>query len=84
MLLWFTLLSRLWFGSKRFDSESETSFDLLKVKEDSVAKYYIYLIPIFLFAMALAINLWAKLKYIGVNDEYSIAYGFLSGLIPIK
>ena len=85
MFLWLTFLSRVWFGSKKYNSGSEISdIDFFTAREDNIAKYYVYVIPISAFMMLFIVNVWAKLKYIGFNDESSIAYGFLCAIVPIK
>ena len=69
MFLWLHFIPRIWFGSKKFVPISRIDIDLLKGEEDSIAKYYVYLIPIIPFIIPFIANIWARWKYIGFNDE---------------
>ena len=71
----------------KFDTSDNSIFDIatrLKGEEDSISKYYIYLIPVIMFVVPFIVNIWARCEYIGFNDEYSIAYGFLSAVVPVR
>ena len=94
IFLWVHFLFKTQFGSFKFDTSTiENIFfvpnasidynEVLKGDEDSLVKYYVYLIPVGIFLLPFVVNVWARRKYIGLNDEYSIAYGILSAVVPV-
>ena len=85
MLLWLHLFSKAQFGSKKFDTNAKFNISYhFKGEDDSIDKYYVHLIPVILFLLPFVVNIWARWKYIGINDEYSIAHGFLSAVVPVR
>ena len=93
ILFWVSFLYKTWFGSRKFNTAWFTSIlgfdsnfdynEVLKGEEESLVKYYVYFIPVALFFVPFIVNIWARHKYLGFNDEYSVAYGFLSAVVPV-
>ena len=98
LFFWSSFLYKTQFGSHEFDisklawifgsASSDSYSDYKYVREyirveDSLIKYYVYILPVAFFFVPFIVNIWARCKYIGVTDEFSIAYGFLSAVIPV-
>ena len=95
IFFWVSFLYKTRFGSPEFDNSKLASIfgfgsssnidynDILKGEEESLVKYYLYILPVALFFVPFVVNIWARCKYIGLTDEYSIAYGFLSAVVPV-
>ena len=95
IFFWVSFLYKTRFGSQEFDILKLSSIfgfgslsnidlnDIFKGEEESLVKYSLYVLPVAIFFIPFAVNIWARCKYIGFTDEYSIAYGFLSTVVPV-
>ena len=86
LFLWMHLLHKTLYSNYEVDNfENVTSFgDTLVQAKVIKPRYYAYLIPITILIMPFFINTWARVRYLGVHDEYSVAHGFLSAVIPVR
>ena len=93
LFFWTSFLYKTRFISQELDTSKVASIlwsasntdhnDIFKEEEESLVKYYLYILPVALFFVPFVVNIWARCKYIGLTDEYSIAYGFLSAVVPV-
>ena len=88
LFFWIELLSKVKYGSMRFVHDSTYSFDhssneSLIVPLD-IGPYYVCVVPITILFIPFPVSMWAYNKYIGINDDFSMAYGFLSSVVPIR
>ena len=86
--LWIHLLFTGEFGNYRLENLTITKHDFLtklsNLEEPIKAKSYLYLLPLSLFVVPVVVNIWAKNKYIGFKNEYSIANAILLCFIPTR
>ena len=86
LVLWIHVLHKAWFSSYEIDSyQSINSIKDISIKTKGFeAQHYAYLIPISILVAPFFVNIWARYRYIGIHDEYSVAHGFLSAVIPVR
>ena len=86
--LWLHLLYQTRFGRYELLGLNFTKFDfLIKASnlEDPIHNsYYLYVLPLIFFIIPVIVNIWTRYKYLGFHDEYSVAIGILSAVIPIR
>ena len=92
LIFWIELLSKIEYGSNRFAESffSENIHTFVHSSNESliipldIGPSYVCVVPIMILFIPFPVNMWAYWKYFGIKDDFSMAYGFFSSVVPIR